>query len=98
MGKYLMLWSFNQSLTPVNPQERAKGYAFLMDFIQKDFESGLLKDWGSFVGEGSGYCVVEGSEIDVSKMVQQYSPFCRFKTHPVASAEQMKAVIQSIAE
>jgi len=96
MGKYLMLWELNSSLIPIDPQERAQGYAALMAFIEQDIERKISKDWGCFVGEGSGYTIVEGSEVDISKMVQQYSPFCKFSTHPVASFDQMNEMIKSM--
>jgi hypothetical protein len=96
MGKYLMFWELNRSLIPIDPQERGQGFALLMSVVQQDIEKGLTKDWGCFVGEGNGYCVVEGSEVDIAKMVQQYSPYCEFSTHPVASLDQMNEVIQSL--
>lgn len=96
MAKYLMTWKLNRSLIPVDPHQRGQGFAALMEFVQHDIEVGLTKDWGCFVGEANGYCVVEGSEVDISKMVQQYSPFCEFATHPVASSDQMNEVIRSI--
>ena len=96
MGKYLMFWELNRSLIPVDPQERGQGFALLMSVVQQDIKKGLTKDWGCFVGEGNGYCVVEGSEVDIAKMVQQYSPYCEFSTHPVASLDQMNEVIQSL--
>lgn len=95
MQKYLMLWKMNRSLIPINPQERGEGYAMLMDFVQQDIETGLTKDWGCYVGEGRGYCVVEGNEVEISKMVQRYSPFCEFSTHPIASVDQILDVVKS---
>ena len=96
MGKYLMLWKLNRSLIPIDPHERGQGYAALMAFVEQDIEVGLTKDWGCYVGEGDGYCVVEGSEVEISKMIQRYSPFCEFSTHPVASLDQMNEVIKSL--
>lgn len=96
MQKYLLLWKLNRSLIPVDPKERGEGFSLLMAMVQQDIEVGLTKDWGCFVGEGNGYAVVEGDEIEVSKMVQQYSPYCEFSTFPVASVDQMNEVIQSM--
>jgi Domain of unknown function (DUF3303) len=96
MGKYLMIWDLNLELTPVNPKERGTGYELLMALVKQDIEKGLSKDWGNFVGEGSGYCIVEGSEVEINKMVQQYAPYVRFKTHPVVSVEQVDEVIKSL--
>ena len=96
MGKYLLFWELNRSLIPVDPHERGQGFALLMALVHQDIEVGLTKDWGCFVGEGNGYSIVEGSEVEISKMVQRYSPYCEFSTHPVASVDQMNEVIQSL--
>ena len=96
MGKYLMIWDLNLALTPVDPKERAAGYELLMAMVKQDVEKGLSKDWGNFVGESSGYCIVEGSMVEINKMVQQYSPYVSFKTHPVVSVEQVDEVIKSM--
>ncbi|MCK5164143.1 MAG: hypothetical protein KAQ72_10510 [Desulfobacula sp.] len=96
MGKYLMHWRLNSSLIPIDPQERGQGFAALMEFVQQDIEVGLTKDWGCYVGEGRGYCIVEGSEVEIAKMVQQYNPYCEFSTHPVASVDQIIEMIRSI--
>ncbi len=96
MGKYLLFWELNRSLIPVDPQERGQGFALLMSVVQQDIDKGLTKDWGCFVAEGNGYCVVEGSEVDIAKMVQQYSPYCEFSSHAVASLDQMNEMIQSL--
>ena len=97
MGKYLMIWDLNLAFTPVNPKERGAGYELLMAMVKQDIERGLTKDWGNFVGEGSGYSVVEGSEVEINKMVQQYAPYVRFKTHPIASLDQVEEVVKSLS-
>ncbi|MBW2492629.1 MAG: hypothetical protein JRE65_15920 [Deltaproteobacteria bacterium] len=96
MGKYLMIWELNYAHIPVDPKERGAGYEMLLAMVKQDMEKGLSKDWGNFVGESSGYCIVEGSEVEINKMVQQYSPYVSFKTHPVVSVEQVDEVIKSM--
>lgn len=91
-----MIWELNYEHIPVDPKERGAGYEMLLAMVKQDIEGGMTKDWGNFVGEASGYNVVEGSEVDINKMVQQYSPFVRFKTHPVVSVEQVEEVIKSL--
>ncbi len=96
MAKYLLLWKINRTLVPVNPRERGKAYSALTTFVQQDIERKIVKDWGCYVGEGNGYCIAEGTEVDICKMVQRYSPFCLFSTHPIASVEQMNEVLDFI--
>ncbi len=96
MGKYLMIWDLNLEHTPVDPKDRGAGYELLIAMIKQDMERGLTKDWGNFVGEGSGYAIAEGSEVDINKMVQQYTPFVRFTTHPIISLEEVAQVIKAL--
>lgn len=96
MGKYLMIWDLNLALMPVDPKERGAGFELLLSMVKQDINNGLSKDWGNFVGEGSGYCIAEGSEVEINKMVQQYAPYVTFKTHPVVSLEQVDEVIKSM--
>jgi hypothetical protein len=98
MAKYLILWELNPTLVPVDPKERATAYAKFMEYIQQDIESGFTKDWGSFVGTGKGYSVVEGTELEVSGNLQKFSPYCVFEVFPVATAEQMSQLFKSMIE
>ena len=96
MGKYLLTWNLNLAHTPADSKERGAGYELLMAMVKLDIEKGLTKDWGMFVGEGSGYCVVEGSEVEVNLMTQQYAPYAVFKSHSVVTVDQADEVIKSM--
>lgn len=97
MRRYLLLWSLNQNLVPVDPKERAAGWGFLLDMVKQDLQKGVAKDWGSFPGENKGYCILEGNPLDVMKMTQQYSPYVGFEVHPVASVEDVGELLTHMA-
>jgi hypothetical protein len=96
MGKYLVLWEVDQTKIPLDPKERGEGWSFLMAMIRQDIEKGITKDWGSFLGESSGYAVNEGTELEVMKSLQQFVPFCTFKVHPIASESQVNEMIKGL--
>ncbi len=85
MGKFLLKWSLDASKVPIDPKERGAGWTLLMNMIKEDREKGILHDWGAFPSEGKGYCIVEGSNVDVMIMTEKYVPYVRFETHPVAT-------------
>ncbi len=66
MAKYLFLWELDTTKVPVNPKERGAAWSALMEVVNQDIKKGLIKDWGIFVGEGNGYSIMEGSEIEVT--------------------------------
>ena len=96
MGRYLLLWELDPTGVPVSPQERGTAWAALTDMVKKDLKKGTLKDWGTFVGEGKGYAVAEGTEVEVANALQQYVPYVYFETHPIASLSQIGEVIKAL--
>ena len=89
MGKFLLKWSLAESKVPADPRERGAGWTMLMNLIKQDREKGILRDWGAFPSEGKGYCIVEGSNVDLMKMTDQYVPYVNFETYPVASIHEI---------
>ena len=56
-----------------------------------------MKDWGAFPGENRGYLIAEGSQLDVMKMTQQYTPYVNFKIHPVSAVGEIEALLEHMA-
>lgn len=61
-------------------------------------KKGITKDWGVFVGEYDVYSVVEGTEVEILKQIQQYTPFVYFKVHPIASVKQVEEMIKALTK
>ena len=98
MGKYLYLWEIDRTKIPVDPKERGVGFNMLMEMVKQDIKKGITKDWGAFVGEFNGYSVVEGTEVEILKQVQQYTPFVYFKTYPIASVTQVEEMLKALTK
>ncbi len=98
MGRYLVRWEIDWSKIPINPKERAEGWAALVEVAKQDIKKGIVKDWGGFVGESKGYTVVEGSIEEVGMYTQQYVPFCRFEFHEVALISQAEGMLKKMAK
>ena len=97
MGRYLSLREIDPTRVPVSPQERAAGWGALTNMVKDDMKKGIIKDWGSFVGELNGYAVAEGSEVEIGKMNAQYAPFVRFKVYAIASLLDVEQVMKSLS-
>ncbi len=96
MSKHLILWSMNEAKTPDDAKERGTGYRVLTAMVKQDIEKGFIKDYGAFPGEGRGYCVVEGTYLEIMKMTEQYAPFVRFEVHPAASLDEVDELIKHL--
>ena len=96
MGRYLVLWEVEKAHMPVDPKERGEGWALLMAMTKQDMEKGLIKEWGSVVGENRGFNLVEGSEVEIENMVQQYVPFINVEVLPISSFSQIEEVVKGL--
>lgn len=98
MAKYLMLWSLDKALIPADPKERSGGWGLLMEMIKQDMAKGLITDWGVFPSEGAGYCIMEGSNVDVMTTTEQYVPYVDFEARPIASFEETLELIKNMSQ
>ena len=96
MAKYLVLWEIDETRIPVDPKERGAGWKALLDMVKKDMAEGSMKDWGSFIGENSGYTIYEGTEMELSTHLQQYVPYVRFEVHPAVSVSHTEQLIEAL--
>ena len=97
MAKYHLYWRLDVARVSVDAKERGGGWGLLMALVKQDMESGVLKDWGAFTSEGQGYCIVEGTNVEIMKMTEQYVPYCSFETKSVSSAEEVNELIQHLS-
>ena len=96
MAKYLVLWQIDTTRTPATPQEQRAMYEASLAMVEKDAKSGISKDWGQFIGGTRGYGVVEGNEVEIASMLQQYNPFVQFELHPVLTTRMIRQVIKTM--
>ena len=98
MPRYLMTWELDTTKVPISPQERAATWLPMIQMVKQDMQSGLLKEWGTHIGEMKGFGVFEGSEEETSKMAQKYIPFVQFTTHPIITIDQMEKLAKEMAK
>ena len=98
MSKYLMLWEIDTSKLPISREERAAAWKPMVEMVKEGIKEGRIKDWGTFVGELSGYSIAEGTEEEIGYFNQQWVPFVNFKTHPIASVDDVAKVIERLSE
>lgn len=97
MAKYLLLWELDNARIPEDAKERGGGFQLLMAMVKQDIQKGIIKDFGVFVGENNGYTVAEGTEVEIGIMIQQYVPFCTYKTHAAASVSQVDEIVKALS-
>ena len=97
MAKCHLYWRLDESRVPVDAKERGGAWALMMAMVKQDMESGVVKDWGAFTSEGEGYCIVEGSNVEIMKMTEQYVPYIVFEIKPVSTAKEVNELLQHLS-
>ena len=97
MAKCHLFWSLDSSRVPADAKERGDAWGLMMALVKKDMESGLVKDWGAFTSEGQGYCIVEGSNVEIMKMTEQYVPYIQFEIKPASTVEEVDELLKHLS-
>lgn len=72
-------------------------WGLMMALVKQDMETGVVKDWGAFTSQGEGFCIVEGTNVEIMKMTEQYVPYILFETKPVSSVEEVNELIKHLS-
>ena len=96
MGRYIVLWEADETKIPLDPTVRRESWLVACEMVRQDFKSGLVKDWGVFLGQAKGFAIDEGTEEEVQKATLQYIPYFRFQIIPILTVDQQVEAIKSI--
>ena len=93
---YLMLWETNDTLFPLNPEERMKVIMSMGENVKKTVESGDLKLWGISAGGGHGFAVSEQEPTQMFARAMNFYPYIKFKITPMLSIDEMINTMKSM--
>ena len=68
-----------------------------MELVKQDMDKGVTKDWGLFPSEGAGYCILEGTNMEIMQCTEQYVPYVDFEARPIASFEETLELIKNMS-
>ena len=98
MATTLILWEANDSLMPIDREERRKLIMSMLEGVKKSVDSGEMKMWGVSSGGGNGYSVSERSPKEIFALVMKYTPYIKFQVKPMLSADEMIDVIKEMQQ
>ena len=98
MTKFHIEWKKNIAVMPDDSVKNAKISISLLEMVKADLKSGKLADWGVYCNGFSGYCLIEGTETDVTSTLLKYMPHVLFDVKPVINADQSEAVNRVISQ
>jgi hypothetical protein len=96
MARYILFWEVDTTRTPADPKEKQQQWLGLHAEMEKLLKSGEVTEFANYVGEAAGYCIVDGTEMDVEKIFNIYAPFVKFECKQVISAEQDREGIKAM--
>ena len=83
-----MKWRKNQHIIPTNPEEQAKLWMTLLEWLKTEKKAGLFTDWGACCDGSSGYCIADTDEVSLHLALLKYQPHIIFDVKPVLSLDQ----------
>ena len=93
-----MLWETNDTLYPLNPEERAKLIMAMGENVKKAIESGETKMWGISAGGGHGFAISEQEPTKIFARTSNFYPYIRFEVTPMLSIDEMIDTMKSMQQ
>lgn len=98
MSKYILYWELDDSRLPQETESRAAIVSSLLDRVKADQAEGKVKEWGTFLGGGQGFALVEGEDIDVAVLMHQYRPYVRFESQPYLAMDRLEEMFKALSQ
>lgn len=94
----LILWEANDSLFPLDPEERRKLVMSMAENVKKDVESGATKLWGISAGGGRGFSITEDEPREIYARTAGYFSYIKFELRPMLSIDEMIETLKSMQQ
>lgn len=95
MARYLLRWELDNTRIPEDLAARKAQHRGFQDIVRQQMKGGEISDWGAYVGERNGFCLIEGSAEDVHKLTSRWIPWVLFEVREVLSLEQVVKVTEA---
>jgi hypothetical protein len=96
MARYMVLWEVDPSRTPEDPKAKKAQLLGFGEAVVKQLKEGVVKDWGLFAGEMSGYTIFEGSTVDLHTFNTMWVPFVKFKAREVLTIDEVNKATKAL--
>jgi hypothetical protein len=94
----LILFEANQSLIPVDPEERMKLWMQMLQLVKADLESGKDKAWGISPTGDHGYSLTVRDESEIMIDLARYAPYVKFKVETMLSVDECMSNLKKMQE
>ena len=96
MATSLILWEANDSLMPIDREERRKLIMSMLEGVKKSVDSGEMKMWGISSGGGNGFSISERSSKEIFALAMKYAPYIKFQIKPMLSVDEMIDIMKEM--
>jgi hypothetical protein len=98
MARYMVLWEVEASRIPEDPKTKKALLLGFQELVKKQLKEGIVKEWGLFTGEMSGFTIFEGSAVDLHTFNTQWVPFVKFTTKEIMTVDEVNKATKALPE
>ena len=98
MARYMALWEVDASKTPEDAKAKKAQWLGFQELVRKQLKEGIMKEWGLFAGEMSGYFIFEGSAVELHTLTTTYVPFVKFTTRELMTIDEVIKATKALPE
>ncbi len=98
MARYMVLWEVDASRISDDAKARKAQFLAGQELVMQKIKEGVIKEWGAFAGELSGYSIMEGSAKDLHALNALWLPLVKFTTKEALTIEVVNKLTKAMPE
>jgi hypothetical protein len=98
MARYMILWEMDTSRMPEDTKAKKAQWLGFQDIVKKNVKEGVFKEWGQLAGGICGYCIFEGSAVELHTFTAQWIPYVKFKVGELLTVDEITEGTKALPE
>jgi hypothetical protein len=98
MARYMILWEMDTSRMPEDTKAKKAQWLGFQDIVKKNVKEGVFKEWGQLAGGICGYCIFEGSAVELHTLTEQWIPYVKFKVGELLTIDEINEATKALPE
>jgi hypothetical protein len=98
MARYMVLWEVDASRIPEDPKTKKSLLLGFQELVKKQLKEGIVKEWGAFAGEMTGYIITEGKAVGLHAITAGWVPYVKFTTKEIMTIDEVNKATKALPE
>jgi vacuolar-type H+-ATPase subunit E/Vma4 len=96
LANWIRMLKKRSSKIPEDPKTKKSLLLGFQELVKKQLKEGIVKEWGAFAGEMTGYIITEGKAVGLHAITAGWVPFVKFTTKEIMTIDEVNKATKAL--